>query len=115
VQRLSILIVALLIGAAAPARAWCEATCLAPSPSESATPHCPSHEQPTDGPSLSAAADADCPAIDSARRIQVKVDFSLAPVPVSANALAPPHTGTIALRHPGTQAPRHPRSLPLRI
>jgi len=117
VKRLSILIVALTIGAAAPARAWCEATCLeqAAHPG-SAKPHCPLHESTPSGPSLSAADSVDCPSIESARPTQAKLDSALAPIGVTAR--------TLAAMHPGTQAPSHPRhfrqlrhlsSIPLRI
>src|SRR6188474_774425 len=67
VKRWSILFVALLVGAAAPARAWCEATCLATAHQESAKPHCPSHEPSSNSPTMAAAKGADCPALESAR------------------------------------------------
>jgi len=115
VSRVSILVIALLVGAATPARAWCEATCLAPAAhSDSAKPHCPSHDSSSNGPVLSAAG-AECPAIESARPIQAKLDFALSPIGATIRTAAPVHRGTHALRHRGTQAPRHPLNLPLRI
>jgi hypothetical protein len=115
VKRLPILVIALLVGAAAPARAWCEATCLAPPASQSAKPHCPSHEPSPDGAAISAADGADCPVIESARPIQAKLDFALAPIAVSTLIVAPQLPSTNAPGHSGTQAPRQPRSIPLRL
>jgi hypothetical protein len=55
----------LMLGAAAPARAWCEATCGAPV--TESTSHCPTHD-PADGTTaLSASLIDDCPAPESAR------------------------------------------------
>ena len=59
VPRAAIILVALLIATAAPARAWCEATCLAPAESSSQA-HCPSHESTTDT-SISGTVIDDCP------------------------------------------------------
>jgi hypothetical protein len=116
VQRLSILIVALLIGAAAPARAWCEATCLVPAgQTESAKPHCPSHESTPSGPSLSAAGTADCPSIESARPVLAKLNFAAVVTNVAPHARAPKHPGTSAPLHPCTPAPLHLIDTPLRL
>jgi hypothetical protein len=117
VRRLSILVVALLVGAAAPARAWCEATCLAPAAhSESAKPHCPAHESSSKGPSLSAAGIADCASIESARPAPAKLELNHS---ILTAAL---HLRTAALLHLRTSAPSHVRSssfferaVPLRI
>jgi hypothetical protein len=117
VKRLSILVIALLVGAAAPARAWCEATCLEPAAhSESAKPHCPSHDSPSRGPSLSAAGIADCPSIESARPVTTKLDLNHSILTVAL------HLRTAALSHLRTSAPSHvrasgffERAVPLRI
>jgi len=115
VKRLSILIVALVIGAAAPARAWCEATCLVPAAhSESAKPHCPSHES-TNGPSVSAADLADCPTIESARPILAKLNFAVAVTDLAPHARAPRHPSTLAPLHPCTLAPLPLIDTPLRL
>jgi len=115
VKRLSILVIALLIGAAAPARAWCEATCLEPAAhSESARPHCPSHESPL-GPSLSAAGIADCPSIESARPALAKLEFAAAIADIAPHALAPLRLRTPAPRHSRTTARSHPLNIPLRV
>jgi len=113
---LSILVIALLVGAAAPARAWCEATCLGPAThSESAKPHCPSHESTPNGSSLSAADLADCPAIESARPVLAKLSFAAAVTDIARHARAPKHPSTIAPVHPCTSAPLHLVDAPLRL
>jgi hypothetical protein len=116
VQRLSIVIVALLVGAAAPARAWCEATCLATAHQESAKPHCPSHEPSPDGPSIAAADTADCPVIESARPVPTKPYLNHSIVTAAS------HLRTPAPSHLRTHAPSHirasrffERAVPLRI
>ena len=56
---------AVMLGAAAPARAWCEATCLAPAADTQS--HCPTHE-PADGTAtISASIIDECPVLESAR------------------------------------------------
>ena len=60
-----VLACALVVGALVPARAWCEATCLAPTANTQS--HCPSHE-PADGTTTIAASIIDqCPVLESAR------------------------------------------------
>jgi hypothetical protein len=113
VKRVSILIVTILIGAAAPARAWCEATCPAPS-SDAATSHCPTNAPAEDGAAITASEIDDCPAIESARPATAKIEFVHA-TSVAIWHLAPRHLATQAPRHQGTQAPRHPGTIPLRI
>jgi hypothetical protein len=115
VKRVSILIVTILIGAAAPARALCEATCLAPAHQPDAGQHCPSHEAAPDGAAMSAASTAECPAVESARPIHAKLHFALTPVAVAARTLSPPHPGTAAPSHLRTFAPSHLSHIPLRI
>jgi hypothetical protein len=113
VNRLLILVAALLLGLAAPARAWCEASCPVAS-SEAATPHCPVTEPADDGPAITGSEIADCPAVESARPAIMKIEFAAAPA-TAVWHLAPTHLSTPAPRHPGTQAPRHPVTIPLRI
>jgi hypothetical protein len=116
VKRLSLLIVALVIGAAAPARAWCEATCLGPAThSASAKPHCPSHESTPNGSSLSATDFADCPTLESARPVLAKLNFAIAVTDIAPHARAPKHPCTSALPHPCTSAPLHLIDTPLRV
>jgi len=116
VQRLSIVIVALLVGAAAPARAWCEATCLATAHQESAKPHCPSHEPSSDGPSIAAADTADCPVIESARPVPTKLDLNHSILTAASHLRtpAPSHLRTLAPSHLRTSG-FFERAVPLRI
>jgi len=101
VQRLSIVLVAILIGTAAPARAWCEATCLAPETSTQA--HCPTQDTPSNDPSISGTAIDDCPVIESARPGQARFDVQVF-VLVTFAQLAPSASGCTS-----TSAPRHLR------
>src|SRR5262245_46325247 len=64
VNRFAIALVALLIAVAAPARAWCEATCLSPATETSST-HCPSHDT-SNKTALNADA-SECPALEVAQ------------------------------------------------
>jgi hypothetical protein len=115
VKRWGILFVALLVGAAAPARAWCEATCLIATHHESAKPHCPSHDSSSD-PSIAAADIADCPVIESARPIPSKLDLNHAILTAASHLRTrpPSHLRTFAPSH--IRAPRFfERAVPLRI
>ena len=114
VQRLPILVVALLIGAAAPVRAWCEAACLAPAHQPAS--HCPSHEaSSSDAAAMAATSTADCPVIDAARPVQARLDFAAAPVAFAVRTPAPTHPSPPAPTHPRTAAPSHPGKIPLRV
>jgi hypothetical protein len=120
-MRVAILFVALMLGAAAPARAWCEATCLSPTNTrgDSAKPHCPVHEPSSDAPSMAAANSPDCPVVESARPVIAKIELK---VPAHAIASHPARVRTSALSNARTRAPLHVRTLassslfaPLRI
>ncbi len=113
-KRWAILVVALLVGAAAPARAWCEATCLAAPPADSARPHCPPHQPSPDTPALSATSTLDCPALESARPVQVKQDVVFTAIAVTTRT-ASEHVSNLAPLHASTPAPLHLLSAPLRI
>jgi hypothetical protein len=113
VTRLAILIVALLIGAAAPVRAWCEASCLAPA-ADAAKPHCPTHEPASDAPAMSAHETVDCPIIESARPATGKIAL-ISATPAAPWNPAPQLADTATPRHSGPQAPRHLTRIPLRI
>jgi hypothetical protein len=105
VRRLSILVIAILVGAAAPARAWCEATCIAP---VDATSHCPSHEQPSnDAPALTAAINAECPAIETARPVAAKLTIGIQATP------SPKHPARMASARVRALPIRHVRALPV--
>jgi hypothetical protein len=111
-----VLVIALLVGAAAPVRAWCEATCLGPAAhADSAKPHCPSHESSSNGSSLSADGIADCPTIESARPVLAKLNLAAAAADIAPHARAPQHPRTIAPLHPCTPAPLHLTAPPLRL
>ncbi|HEX6164225.1 MAG TPA: hypothetical protein VFZ31_12715 [Vicinamibacterales bacterium] len=113
-KRAQILVIALLLGAAAPARAWCEASCLLPS-ADAATPHCATQESEDDRRAMSASAIDDCPVVESARPSTAKIEFVRAPNSTLWHR-APAHLGTLAPWHPGTQAPVHRGTdIPLRI
>jgi hypothetical protein len=114
VQRLAIVLVALLVGGTAPARAWCEATCLAPAESSTSS-HCPSHDSSSTGTSISAAAIDDCPLVTSARPAPQRLELQAcdAATVIVGAPFSPSHSRTFALRHPRTLAPSH--LLPLRI
>jgi hypothetical protein len=99
---------ALVVGTAAPARAWCEAACLAPA--HDAKPHCPSHDSTT-GTGITAADNADCPVVDTGRsttsaRIELKsttiavlsFQFALTFGPIRVVA-AHPQVATVFQRH----------------
>ena len=60
-----VVVLAVMVGAAAPARAWCEASCLAPAPQGES--HCPSHDPADNQTTISAAGLDECPALESAR------------------------------------------------
>lgn len=109
-----ILACALTVGAAAPARAWCEATCVAPA-AESQS-HCPTHD-PADGTTaLSASIIDECPVPDSARPpASARLDVQAA---LAALNLPAPFTRShilIAFEGPYTAATVFERCIPLRI
>ena len=108
-----ILACALTVGAGAPARAWCEATCVAPA-AESPS-HCPTHD-PADGTTLSALIIDECPVLESARPpAQARLDLHAA---LAAVNLPAPFTRTdilISFEGPHTAATVFERCVPLRI
>jgi hypothetical protein len=93
VTRLGIVIAVIVIGTAAPARAWCEATCLAPaSTSES---HCPTHD-PADGTTAVAASSIDdCPVLASAR-LTAPARLDVQASAISASVPQPPARARVA-------------------
>lgn len=100
-----------LVGAAAPARAWCEADCLAPSETAS---HC-GHESTSDGTSIAATSVDDCPVIESARPTPpARIDAQAGVVSTAVPALTArtPRTTTSVRPHSATV---FERSTPLRI
>ena len=96
-KRLAIALLAVLITAAAPARAWCEASCLATRHTESAKPHCPTHEPSNDGTQISAVDDSECPTIEAARPVPVTAAVSQPALSAfAAQSLAPSQPRTFA-------------------
>jgi len=109
-------LLAVLIAAAAPARAWCEASCLAPPHTDTSTKaHCPTHDAAPTGTSMSATTIDDCPVVESARPIPARLDVQV----FSRVALS--HLAPSAPKHLRTPAPPHltatvgKRLIPLRI
>jgi hypothetical protein len=64
-ERFVIALAIVVIGGAAPVRAWCEATCLAPTAASES--HCPTHDPADDVAAISAADLGQCPVLESAR------------------------------------------------
>ncbi len=89
-RRLVIMSAIAVVAAAAPARAWCEAACLAPT--AESTPHCPTHEPAGDTATFSASSLDDCPILEAARPpLQARLDFQA----MAIGTHAPPRdTGT---------------------
>jgi hypothetical protein len=107
-----VLLVVALVGAASPARAWCEADCLAPAEAAS---HC-GHEPAGDGTNLSAAAIDDCPVLESARptpATRIDAQAAVVATPVPTLTARPPQSAT-AVR-PRSATTVFERSTPLRI
>jgi hypothetical protein len=114
VTRLAVALLALLIAVAAPARTWCEASCLAAPPaSDSAKPHCPTHESSNEGPAISAADNSECSTIDAAR----PVPATPAAWQPALSSIAPDISAFSApvLRLSAPQAQKRSIVLPLRI
>jgi hypothetical protein len=114
VKRWLVLACAVVLGAAAPARAWCEATCVAPPAAGES--HCPSHDPADATTTISATVVDECPVLESARpavpaRIDADAALASAYTPaVSARQYAP---ASFAARHGAAGVFR--RSIPLRI
>jgi hypothetical protein len=114
VKRWLVLICALLIGAAAPARAWCEATCLAPA--DDTQSHCPTHDPAEGVAALSANSVDQCPVLESARPTvpaRIDVDATVIASYVPAPAVRTCVTPSFARPHSATTV--FERSTPLRI
>jgi hypothetical protein len=110
-KRLLIVLTAAVLATAAPLRAWCEASCLAPVEHADAQSHCTTHEPAGDSTAMSATALDDCPIVESARpvqaaRIDLKGTVATAFAPHLTDAAAPrraatipPHVTTVFERH----------------
>ena len=117
-MRLVVLLTASVIATAAPLRAWCEATCLAPAhhADSSAKPHCPTDEPAGVDAKVSASDLDDCPIVEAARPTTfAKLDFHRAAVSTHPGMFEPSHLRASASGQPGTKTPRHLSFIPLRI
>ena len=117
VKRVAIAIVALLLGAAAPARAWCEAACLdVPRAGESAKAHCPSNDTSSDVTVISAADNPECPVVEAARPVPAKIDLSSAgPAAAARPVVSQPTRVAVTTPRPLDSARFFERLVPLRI
>jgi hypothetical protein len=112
-RRIILVLAVLVIGAAAPARAWCEASCLAPK--DDTPSHCPSHQPAGAATSISGTIVDECPVLDSARpTVPARLDAAV------AVAVHPPALKTSAIPSPAVVRPDNAstvfeRSTPLRI
>jgi hypothetical protein len=112
-HRLIALLSVAVIGAAAPARAWCEAACLAPADS---TQHCPAHESPSDTATISASTIDDCPILESARpTLQARLDIQAVAAGTLASVLETRTQVTPSSVRPHRAATVFERCTPLRI
>lgn len=113
-RRLVILSAIAVVAAAAPARAWCEAACLAPA--AESTPHCPTHEPASNTATISAIGSDDCPILDAARTpLQARLDFQALAVGTYAPALDTGAHVTTSLVRPHSASSLFERCTPLRI
>lgn len=113
-RRIILVVSVIVLGGAAPARAWCEASCLAPTHDSSS--HCPSHDPADDAAAISADDAGECPALESARtaapaRLDANTLVSVIDLPARKPSAMPappivgPHSGSTVFE----------RSIPLRI
>ena len=103
-RRLFIVLAITVVATAAPARAWCEAACVAPAETNQ---HCPKHEPSGDTATISASSIDDCPILESVRpTLQARLDLlavaagTYAPVlntrtSVTPSAVRPHRTATV--------------------
>ena len=113
-HRIITLLSVIVIGAAAPARAWCEASCLAPkhdSPS-----HCPSHDPADSTTSMSGASLDECPVLETARTTApARLDASAVVTAFQAPALKRSAIDSPTLVRPHSATTVFERDTPLRI
>jgi hypothetical protein len=113
-RRLVIMLAIAVVAAAAPARAWCEAACLAPT--AESTPHCPTHEPAGDTATISASSIDDCPILEAARPpLQARLDFQALAVGTYAPALDTGTPVTPSSVRPHSATTIFERCTPLRI
>ncbi len=113
-RRLLIVLAIAAVAAAAPARAWCEATCLAPT-TESRS-HCPRPEPADDAATMSTTSIDDCPILESARpTLQARLDLHAVATGTCAPALNAPSPRTPSFVRPHSATTVFERCAPLRI
>ena len=113
-QRLLIVLAIAVVAAAAPARAWCEAACLAPTAESSQ--HCPPHGPSDAGATLTASSLDDCPILETARQtLQARLDLQA----LAGGTYAPPLNARTpvapSLVRPHSASSVFERCTPLRI
>jgi hypothetical protein len=113
-HRVMVVLSVIVLGAAAPARAWCEASCLAPRHDTPA--HCPSHGTSGDATSIAGSLTDECPVLESARpTAPARLDAGGIAVTVFAPAVQPSAIHAPATVRPHRGATVFERSTPLRI
>jgi hypothetical protein len=113
-RRLVIMLAIAVVAAAAPARAWCEAACLAPT--AESTPHCPTHQPAGDTATFSASSIDDCPILEAARPpLHARLDLHAVVGSTQAPALNARTPVTPSLVRPHSASSVFERCTPLRI
>jgi hypothetical protein len=113
-HRVVALLAVMVIGTVAPARAWCEASCIAPKHDGSA--HCPSHEPAGGATSISATGVDECPALETARPIaQARLDAGAVVIPLQGPAPKQSALDSPRIVRPHGATTVFERATPLRI
>jgi hypothetical protein len=117
VKRFLVLLCVAVFGITAPARAWCEATCLAAAAHGDVTkPHCPTQEPAGSGTLLSATVIDDCPVVESARpTVTARVEAHAIAVATIAPPTGAAATSAALFVRPHSVTTVYERSTPLRI
>lgn len=113
-RRIVLVLSVIALAAAAPARAWCEASCLAPEHDRPS--HCPSHDPAETTASISASGIEECPVLESARQsAPARLEASTVVTELAAPApkTSAIHSPTVVRPHSATTV--FERSTPLRI
>ena len=112
-RRLLIILAIAVVATAAPARAWCEAACVAPTESKQ---HCPTHEPAGGTAAISSSSLDDCPILESARpALQARLDLQAVTIVTHAPALGTRTHVTPSSVRPHSAGTVFERCTPLRI
>jgi hypothetical protein len=114
VMRLAVVLVALFLGAAAPVRAWCEASCLAPLANGTKS-HCPTTTPAPAGSAMSASVMDECPVVASARPTAAREDLKALKVTAQLPQIAFSTSISIVASVPHRSISVFQRHTPLRI